>query len=209
VKSNKLNVQNKTELEPVTTANTETVSTMQKRVKDENEFESGFSLKMFIDDAINCSTIHCIGNIYRSKSSILRICLIVVFLACIGYCIYQLVNTIIAFLAYSVITATTTYNEAPAEFPVVMYCSLNSYDYNYARKAVHEFTDDGTIDKANFSNMADYLEEVDEHFRFNLIKKYIKNPRVLGSDFGFLIDQTLMSCRFQNKPCGYKDFMQW
>jgi hypothetical protein len=89
---------------------------------------------------------------------------------------------------------------------VVAICNLNPFDFNYADADISSFANDGTIDELNENYTAnDYVTAVNDYFRFNLIKKYLNNTfKLYYKDF--LIDQLLLSCRFQGKKCTWRDF---
>jgi hypothetical protein len=170
------------------------------------------ALKKVLERAVATSTVHRMGSIYSLKKPAhipLKIVLGLLFMGSISYCMYQIVSTTITFASYETITATSTFYEAPPEFPTVSYCMQNPYDSNYAYEAIHNFTDDGTVNVQNYTRTADYLADITTYYLSNLLRVYINNPYQLGSNFGYLIDQSLISCRFQNKPCGTQDFMLW
>jgi hypothetical protein len=53
----------------------------------------------------------------------------------------------------------------------------------------------------------DYVIALNDYFRFNLIRKYLNDTSRLGYEFGYAINQTLVSCRYQDKSCSDNDFM--
>ncbi len=71
----------------------------------------------YLDRAIKTTTVHRIGLIYQIESRFLKCTLGALFILSAGYCTYQIVNTIITFSEFDVLTTTSYIYEIPAEFP--------------------------------------------------------------------------------------------
>jgi hypothetical protein len=70
-----------------------------------------------VEDIIKGSTFHRLGAIYEAESLPLKIIIGTCFLACVGYCVYQIITTIIVFISYASLTSISVFYEIPAEFP--------------------------------------------------------------------------------------------
>jgi hypothetical protein len=182
-----------------------------KRLTEKNHTDE-LALISALEHVVTTSTVQLVGKIYSFKKTAhipLRILLFLVFILSIGYCMFQVISSTITFASYQTVIATSTYYEAPPEFPTVSYCLQNAFDYNYAYEVIHNFTDDGTVQIQNYSRTADYLADVTAYYFSNLLRMYSNDPYQLGSNFGYHVDQSLLSCRFQNKACTTNDFMLW
>lgn len=167
------------------------------------EHSDGFSWTLYVDRVFEETTLHGLPNAYRADNLLLRLIFIALFLASTGYCVYQMTITVLSYIQYDIITTTRTYYESPTNFPVVSYCNLNMFDYNYASEIIEPIVRDGTIKSKNYKSTIEYVEALNDYYRFNLLKKFLNRTDDLGIVYGFQERQTLISCRFQGEACSY------
>jgi hypothetical protein len=111
-------------------AGTESMTDLREREKQANQMmmnkiKSLSRARTFrhVENALTKSTLHRLGAIYESDSWLLRIILGLCFLACMSYCIDQIITTILAYALYGSLTSSSVYYEIPAEFPGNIYNS--------------------------------------------------------------------------------------
>jgi hypothetical protein len=189
-----------------------------------------FSIKHILTETLSESTIHGIYDIYKINDYFLKAFIIICFLGSAGICCYLTVTTFIAYFSYGVLSTATVISDIPAEckqknlksmkifkhslnfiylqnkVPAISICNLNQFDMNWAADVV-DFAYDGTINQFNPNDTAnDYLNDLNDYIRSNLVRKYLSNLFYLYNN-QFLLSQMLLSCRFQKKECGLGDFM--
>ena len=91
-----------------------------KKTKELGPFEYRAHFLKFLDRL----TIHGVYDIYDVESWVLKIFMLICFLASAIYCFYQIVNSILIYLQYNVSTNSQVYISVPTEFPVVAFCNL-------------------------------------------------------------------------------------
>ena len=70
-----------------------------------------------------------IGNIARSKNSFLLVVWIVFVMLSTAYCGYQIIEQILKYYQYNVVTSTESINEVPTNFPAIDICKKKGKKY--------------------------------------------------------------------------------
>ena len=91
--------------------------------------KEALSFRAHLLEFLDRSTIHGIYDIYKVESIFLKLIIGLCFLLSAGYCTYQVVNTILKYLTWDVLTTNQVFTSVPAEFPVVAFCNMvRQYD---------------------------------------------------------------------------------
>ena len=156
------------------------------------------------------STLMGIPNILKeSNHLVLRIIWILCFLICCGFCFYFVILSIQQYLTYSTYLAIQTKQSVPAEFPMVSFCNIKPV--NYSSTTVKTFL---------FSQATNYyLPQIGPTSMYewamgiNMLLRILINrdPSNVITDsnrksFGYEIEDMLISCYFNYKPCYASDF---
>lgn len=88
----------------------------------------------------------------------------------------------------------------------VTICNLNAYDGHRSREFIEWILKNESNYALNFSNLLRYTDESNEDF-----KSYFEHYETIDSNFsifyqGFLLDQMLITCQFDDEPCSPSDF---
>ena len=103
---------------------TENIKRVSKDEEDKTKTESESEYSVYLHKFIDRLTIHGVYDIYEVDSWFLKMLLIICFLASASYCFYQIVNSVLIYLQFNVVTNSQAYISVPTEFPVVAFCNL-------------------------------------------------------------------------------------
>jgi hypothetical protein len=80
---------------------------------------------------------HGLPNIYRAKFLITRLLWTACYLACFGYTLYLVTNSVHRYYSYETVVSTQIIRETPTDFPAVTICNLNPFNeiYSYDQMA--------------------------------------------------------------------------
>ena len=82
-------------------------------------------------EIIEHSSIHGLPNIISTKRTCNKIMWIIFVIGCSSFCIYSIINSIMSFLDYEVVTKIELIPENPTQFPTVTLCNLNAKNSKY------------------------------------------------------------------------------
>ena len=149
------------------------------------------------------TTIHGIPNILHSKSLIVRLIWIIIFLACLGLLSWQIAVSLINYLSFNVVINYNLIHEVPTIFPTVDICNLNPYDGNQVNQVIQMLNISDP--QGYFPYYINQINYITDSVKYSLEKKWENDPRTRYQD-GFFLYQMLLSCQFQNKPCFESNF---
>ncbi|RNA13947.1 acid-sensing ion channel 4 [Brachionus plicatilis] len=149
-----------------------------------------------LKEIVESSTIHGMPNILRTKSNVIRIFWILIFLASFSYCIYSVILIIIKYLQYNVIVKMEIVQSFNSEFPAVTFCNVNPLDFSIDEnlKNVSQFLNESFL----YSN--DFNSKSCDTLMTNLLVNELPNLK------GFTLDKLLISCQYDRKPCNPNNF---
>jgi hypothetical protein len=162
-------------------------------------------IKNYILDWCSYSTAHGISNLSRIKSRSVLIVWLILYISSITFCIYGIINILIAFFHYHTLINMEFQTELPTDFPAVTFCNLNPID---KRKSNHYI--EQVLNKNNISHVTNLsLIDIDPEIIFKLIKSSIISHSSLNQfDFGFTLDYILLKCQFNGFICNESDFIK-
>lgn len=151
------------------------------------------------------TTAHGFGNVVRANNIILKIIWILFLIGFWVYCSYLIVLNIISFYQYETTTTLDIYHEVPTLFPTIDICNLNPYDGQEARMYMIR-----VLETKNITFNLDQGPKMYTDVIIDQIKAKIEedgNNNVISLwDFGFYMEQMLISCKFQGISCSDKNF---
>lgn len=167
--------------------------------------ESEKTWSKILEDAMLGSKVHSLDKIYTIKSIALKCFFVLCLMASFGYCNYLTYQAISLYYQYKVSTTISVIQELP-RFPVVQFCNLNSFDYLRVSDEIEDLLNEFNTSSYEHLSSIVYVQDVNSYLKTSLIAKYLKNLSSLF-DMSFNIDQMLISCWFNNKPCSSVDFL--
>ena len=156
-------------------------------------------------------TYHCFPKIFKEKTRFLmRFIWTLIFLTFSGLTCYILINNVISYYQFNVVSTIQVVSEKESVFPAVTICNSNPYTTKFAENL--------TFDLA-LKNLGIKLDQVPFDFfrnNFNLISYYMNsyvndpsygesNRKLLGIDFA----KTISTCSFQFFECNMTNDFQW
>lgn len=104
----------------------------------------------------------------------------------------------------------TTYsqvNQIPALFPAVAFCNLNPYENRVARNEIESSLVQKNLSINNYNSAIKYMDDSMNQIKSSM--QYKSRSNTLNSsiqNYGFLLENMLISCRFQGVACSHDDF---
>jgi hypothetical protein len=166
--------------------------------------------KNSIKETCASTTMHAIPNILRESSHlILKIIWIICFVICSGLCLYFIIDAFQNFLAYPVVINRSIVQEIPSQFPKVSFC--NNKFTNISINISQYLNISPLREKATYDNNTNIFKSLYEwDVSSNYLIKAIFNSPNFSKPFrklvGYQIEDMLISCYFNYKPCYSTDF---
>lgn len=82
---------------------------------------------------------------------------------------------------------------------------MDAYDGNTARDKIYEILKEKNVSASNFYISKEYVDEASDILKANL-EKQSQEKKFNVYDNGFFLNQMLISCSYDSKPCSYNDF---
>ena len=172
-------------------------------------FASKSLLKKIFEESIALSKIHGVSNIKRNEHWPIKIAWILIVLASTGLCSYFVIENLISYLEFGVITKMTFIKESTSQFPTISICNSNPFTTNNSSIYVKNL-----LSQNEFSQFLNYTDAnlpiepnkfVARYYTF--INAYNLTNDVQKS-LGLSIDQMLISCLYMGNNCTSSDF-EW
>ena len=106
-----------------------------------NKFEHELIIPLIKETLYN-STAQTIIKICQTKHQILKFFLLIFILTTSGICAYLIVDCIMTFLQFNVITTSRTYFETPSLFPTITICNYNIFSTDFAYNFLYKLNVD-------------------------------------------------------------------
>jgi hypothetical protein len=176
------------------------------------------------------TTAHGVSHVFKKNSHpLIRLIWLIFILGLFGYMCSTIIKQVISYFDYGVTTSTKYIIETPTNFPAVDICNLNAFDGKDAAVALHAAGSnnlsiyvDGLLTPtqaelnalSNLANDSSSNEEEYYHvlhqkeFNYYHSKLEFHFPDYLYH-FGFKLDEIVISCLYQNKPCNMTSDWRW
>jgi hypothetical protein len=136
---------------------------MEKRL--EATLEKKTFLKKLLKETLCNSADQAILNLIETPHKLLKLFLFTIVTCSTGMAGYMVINSIINYYAYRVVTTSRTYHEIPALFPKVTFCNLNKYTTEYGSK-----TDDVNLTSSQRKLLGYDLDDILIHCKQNFLE---------------------------------------
>ena len=118
-----------------------------------------------VKETLESSSIHAIPNITRNKFFSIKAMWFMFFLISSGWCIWFIIQSIMDFLNYDVVSKTIVNFETEMIFPVINICNLNTFKTQKINNVIKDYF------QTNFPNMSlKYQSRVIA--KTNIVKKF-------------------------------------
>ena len=173
-----------------------------KTKKDMTKEETN-TREQFLLEHLSCEMFHFMLNVVYSSDLILKFIYIFFILLGLGMSSFINVGLILTYLQYNVNTLTRNINEVPSVFPKVTICNSNFFTTQLA----YEYLSGLNLTQIQ---LGDRTNALTEYFSLKtyVIGKVQYYPDELKKKFSHNLNDTLLSCFFNLKPCSSSDF-QW
>jgi hypothetical protein len=157
------------------------------------------------------TTTHGLDRIVKRENLCVKIFWLICFLASTAVCVYMIYIGVFAYLQFDTVTKAQQIYAISTDFPAVSICSLNAFMTPNATQFVkkileiNQVIDPNDPDKTFNSLFADSLLT----FKY-LIGTYSYNPNIsddVRRSFGYDINDMLLSCLYNLRPCSTNDFV--
>jgi hypothetical protein len=158
-------------------------------------------------------TYHCFPKIFKEKTRFcMRFIWALIFLIFSSFTCYILVNNIISYYKYSVVSTIQIVNEQKSVFPLVTICNSNPFVTKYAenltRNLAKEFFQ---VDLDNNLSFAFYVNNFPNKLA-SYMTSYINDPNYGDENRKRLsanLSEIIISCFFNYVPCNLTNDFQW
>jgi hypothetical protein len=162
-----------------------------------NEFKSNCKLILSIlVQALANSTIHGIPKIIRTESKVNKFMWIVFVLISASFSSYMVIQSILNYFKYEVVTTVRIISEPYSEFPAVMFCNKNNLNKDYSIQLMNE------LFERNKTNMSfSETKIVYEALKSRIFSILTLKNETSKKQSSTLIDEMLIWCRFGGVEC--------
>ena len=155
-------------------------------------------IKNILKELFGDSTIHAVPRIIKSKRVFIKILWSISLLVSTSYCFYLIINSILSYLDFNnnIITRIEKISETPSLFPQVMICNLNMFQTNESFEFINDLIQ-------NKSYIIDFPKDEKKYYFYN---ELFRQNDSFKQSFSNHLNETLISCLFQNSNCSFADF---
>ena len=177
---------------------------------------SSLLIKQTLKEVLYNSLAQAILKIFQTPHILLKVFLVVFVIVANGLCAYLILQAVLNFLSFEVITTTRTIFETPSLFPKVTICNVNPFATEYALGVLKEVNNEilpdigvNIFDPSQWDTLS-----MDDKFtvfnamqnaavqRMNSVYFSVEDRKKLGHS----IEDILFDCAFNFQPCSHTDF---
>ena len=163
--------------------------------------------KKIINEWGSFSMIIGISHIMSTNSKAIKLLWAVFFLVCLGFCIYQIMDTIVTYSKYETTPKIDVVREASVPFPAITICSVKSYkEYTFKMEKL----DDTYLTSGNRNyTPLNALGKKMFFIKYIIANEIIRNE-LNPDDVGLSLEkEMLFSCYFNGRPCNASYFTKF
>jgi hypothetical protein len=173
-------------------------------------------VKKLLVDWLNRTSSHGLPNAVRAKTQFTRIVWLTFFFICLVLCCIAINQAFVDYYKYDTIITTKLIRESPTDYPAVTFCNLNPFNEQRAMSFMEKSLKGPGMVKCTDKN-ANLSEQrlcltasmMTNSYQMRVLKRRLLNANLTNEErinYGFTIDDMLIDCEFNNKPCFKKDF---
>ena len=150
---------------------------MSEIKNDEKISKSKLCLKLSQEILYN-SLAQAILKLYRTPHRILKLFWLTCVLVSLGFASYTVIQSILDYLSFDVVTKSRTIFERPTLFPKVTICMLSPFTTKYA----YDFLKDNIDSPYNFLRNESLLDDLNFSHKYDFIYKFTKTALSMLDD---------------------------
>jgi hypothetical protein len=157
-------------------------------------------------ETLTTSTIHGLPNLIRSNRKVVKILWTICFLISSGLCAYLVIESLLSYLKFCVVTSVRVFNEPSSEFPAIVLCNKNNYNNEFYEELVkNSILNFSSIHLYDTKKVNDAQIEL-ENMRIKISSYLMSKTQQERKEKGIPLDQLLISCQHFNKMCDSTNF---
>jgi len=165
------------------------------------------SVKKTLYKSLKSTTVHGIPNLINSKKAITKTLWFICFLFSASLCGYLVVESILVYLKYEVVTTVRVLNERMSEFPAVMLCNKN----NLNEKLIEDLLNNSILNTTKldllFANLTVHQSQVKSELLKTKIYAYLMNKNESEKKkASFSLKEMLINCKHEFEKCDSNEF---
>jgi hypothetical protein len=172
-----------------------------------NKFSSKKSVKQTLYKSFKSITVHGVANLVNSNKPITKAIWFICILVSASLCGYLVVESILVYLNYEVVTSVRVLNERMSEFPAVMLCNKN----NLNEKLIEDLSRNSILNTTKldllFANLTVHQSQVKSELLKTKIYAYLMNKNESEKKkASFSLDEMLINCKHEFEKCDPNEF---
>jgi hypothetical protein len=185
-----------------------------------SESSSSSSSNKYIEilkDVLGSSSIHGSSNIVKNQSIVVKLFWTVCLVVSSGFFMYLLIQTVLDFLNFDVVTQIKVEKKITTDFPTVMICNQNLFTTNYSKQTVMNILNVSETQLSArldlpFDNQTDTYNTQSQNFYARYSTSYLVKIAVKTMNdsqrrlFGSELDKILVACNFATQMCNKTEF---
>ena len=186
-----------------------------KKKKKMKKYSFKILLKHHLMNKVRTEVYDLIIKIAQTPNKILKIFLFLFVCIASALASYTVIQSIISYFSYQVLTTSRTLYETPANFPKITICNSHIFTTDYALDLLKKSNDElyPNISILNPEQMSKYDIQMKLNFAQNI--HLSANGKVANKNFtnedrkklSLSLDDTLLRCKFNYKSCTSADFL--
>ena len=173
-------------------------------IKSYNQLKLSEKVKIELLRWCKRTTIDGIPHITRSTNWTMRALWILFFTASIIFCLFAIMQTLIAFYDYTVTMTISRVQEMSSVFPAVTICNLNPYNENRSYEFFADLIEKEREMDVNLRKTNNDFDALMDH-----VKRVVANHNGINDNYmlGYhLENEMLLSCEYNSKKCTHQNF---
>jgi hypothetical protein len=174
-------------------------------------------IKHLLNTVLYNSLAQAIIKIIQTPHWILKLFLFIFVIVSSGLASYMVINSILTYLSYNVVTTSRTIYETPTEFPAITFCNSYMFTTEYAFKFIQRINEElspniSIFNEAQFQslNFAEKKYLINMIFNAALEKVNAKNfPDIERKKMGHEIKDIVILCAFNTVKCDLNQDFTW
>jgi hypothetical protein len=178
---------------------------------EDDTIEFNLKARLFaeIREAATSTTAHGLPHILEAKSRTLKLMWLTLTLCSVGFCAFIIIRSIMGYVQFDVSSAIRQSPQENITFPLISICNVN----RFSTKAAFEFMREYYLETygLNFSNYDEFYWNYDVNDDGGWLAYISHAPwfnDTLRKSFGYSLDEMLIKCEFNSKPCNLSWF-EW
>jgi hypothetical protein len=187
----------------------------------QNSKEKNNSMKEEINEdilnLIDQLTMHGLPNVFRAKYKVMAFAWLSVFMLSSAFCVWMIVESIMEYFEYNVVTKIRIQSEIPLILPALTICNINPFITEDAFNFVQSVLNENAIFDVRNSSLMEMIARYENHqiimnivYTAYLVKTVTKSNirnETSRKSLGYSFEKFLISCIISSNKCDPNDFV--